>query len=70
MSKRGYYPWADEDETSPLAEMSEGDLKKFLGNYKKMIDAELVSMPSDMLEEFMASEEFELYKIIGEQYGG
>ena len=39
MSKRGYYPWADGDESSPLAEMSEGDLTKFLGNYKKMLDA-------------------------------
>jgi len=35
-----------------------------------MIDAELVSMPSDMLSEFMASPDFELYKLVGEQYGG
>ena len=39
MSGRGYYPWADGDESSPLAEMSEGDLSKVMGNFKKMLDA-------------------------------
>ena len=36
MSGRGYYPWADGDETSLLAEMSEGDLSKVMSNFKKM----------------------------------
>ena len=39
MSGRGYYPWADGDETSLLAEMSEGDLSKVMSNFKKMLDA-------------------------------
>ena len=39
MSGRGYYPWADGDKTSLLAEMSEGDLSKVMSNFKKMLDA-------------------------------
>ena len=39
MSKYAYRPWADDDEPSPLDEMSGADLKKALGNYKKMLDA-------------------------------
>ena len=39
MSRYAYRPWADDDEPSPLDEMSDADLKKALGNYKKMCDA-------------------------------
>jgi hypothetical protein len=34
-----------------------------------MINNELGSMPEDMLDAFVASPEFELYKSIGERYG-
>ena len=39
MSRYAYRPWADDDEPSPLDEMSDADLKKMLSNYKKMLDA-------------------------------
>ncbi|HJL59935.1 MAG TPA: hypothetical protein QF621_06260, partial [Candidatus Thalassarchaeaceae archaeon] len=39
--------------------------KKFFN----MINNELGSMPEDMLDAFVASPEFELYKSIGERYG-
>ena len=39
MSRYAYRPWADDDEPSPLDEMSDADLKKAFGNYKKMLDA-------------------------------
>ncbi len=39
MSGYAYRPWADDDESSPLDERAEGDIKKALGNYKKMLDA-------------------------------
>ena len=34
-----------------------------------MINNELGSMPEDMLDEFVASPDFELYKLMGELYG-
>ena len=34
-----------------------------------MINNELGSMPEDMLDAFVTSPEFELYKSIGEKYG-
>ena len=49
---------------------SNGANDKLRAKYFKMIDGELVNMPSDMLDEFMASEEFDLYRIVGEKYGG
>ena len=39
MSGYAYRPWVDDDEPSPLDEMSDADLKKAFGNYKKMLDA-------------------------------
>ena len=47
MSRYAYRPWADDDEPSPLDEMSDADLKKAFGNYKKMLDAgELDQIPA------------------------
>ena len=37
MSGYGYCPWADDDETDLLEEMSGEDLKGILGSYKKML---------------------------------
>ena len=34
-----------------------------------MINNELGSMPEDMLDEFVSSPDFELYKLMGEMYG-
>ena len=58
MSEPGYYPWADGDETSLLAEVSEGDLKKFLGNYKKMLDAGELSEAPPANEQPESSQEW------------
>ena len=48
MSEYAYRPWADDDGSGPLDEMAKGDIKKALGNYKKMLDArELDQPPAD-----------------------
>ena len=44
---------------------SEKDRKKFFVK----INNELGSMPEDMLDEFVSSPDFELYKLMGELYG-
>ena len=44
---------------------NENTRKKFFN----MINNELGSMPEDMLDTFVASPEFEVYKLMGEIYG-
>ena len=39
MSGYGYCPWADEDETGLLEEMTGDETKGILGNYRKMLEA-------------------------------
>ena len=58
MSGRGYYPWADGDETSLLAEMSEGDLSKVMSNFKKMLDAGELSEAPPAVEQPETSQEW------------
>ena len=51
MSRYAYRPWADDDEPSPLDEMSGADLKKALGNYKKVLDADELDQPPAVAEQ-------------------
>ena len=58
MSRYAYRPWADDDEPSPLDEMSDADLKKAFGNYKKMLDAGELSEAPPATERSETSQEW------------
>ncbi len=58
MSRYAYRPWADDDEPSPLDEMSGADLKKALGNYKKVLDADELDQPPAVAEQPETNQEW------------
>ena len=58
MSGYAYRPWVDDDEPSPLDEMAEGDIKKALGNYKKMLDARELDQPPAVAEQPETNQEW------------
>ena len=58
MSEYAYRPWADDDGSGPLDEMTEGDIKKALGNYKKMLDARELDQPPAVAEQPETNQEW------------
>ena len=58
MSRYAYRPWADDDEPSPLDEMSGADLKKALGNYKKVLDADELDRTPPVAEQPETTQEW------------
>ncbi len=58
MSEYAYRPWADDDGSGPLDKMAEGDIKKALGNYKKILDARELDQPPAVAEQPETNQEW------------